>query len=135
MQDFSCQVCILPNWKMQGAEQSLYFYCCHICLWPSDIGLSGFVRELIISVKWSWSLVMSTFQTETSGAQVILMDVCSRDQSLGTPWGQEEAALSPSLFVTTCSMQPGPTSFKEWLVFAFSIRCLLLQNRNWLPCD
>lgn len=34
-----------------------------------ELQIPGFVREITISVKWSWSLVMSTF------AQVILMDM------------------------------------------------------------
>lgn len=135
LQDCSCSAHTLPSWEMQGAEQSLNFHCCHVCLWASNISWSGFVRERTTSAKWSWSLVMSTFQTVTSGAPVTLMAVCLRDQSLGTLWCQEEAALSPSLCVTTCSMQPSPASFTEWRVFAFSIRCLLLQNRNRLPCD
>ena len=39
-----------------------------------ELQISGFVREIVVSVKWSWSLVVSTF------AQVILMDVCLRSE-------------------------------------------------------
>lgn len=39
LQDFSCQVWVLSNWEMQGAEQSLYFYCWHVSLGASNIRL------------------------------------------------------------------------------------------------
>lgn len=66
---------------------------------------------------------MELESSDEHNCTVILLEfsVCLREQSLGTLQCQEELALSPPLCVTTCLMQPSPTSFKEWLVFAFSL--------------
>lgn len=118
--------------EAQGAEQSLFFHCWHICSRASNISLSGFFEEMIISVKGTGSLVTRMFQTLTPCAQAILMDIGLTDQSLEVVVPRR-GSIHSSAACSCCLMQPSPASIKEWLASAFSIQSLVAELELFAP--